>query len=212
MVLQASRNGYYFTLDRLTGEHLVTSKFSDSANWAKSVNANGQPVRDPLKDFHAGGSLVSPGNEGAVNWPPPAFSPQTGLFYVNAQDSYAMYYLTENDPRGAMGLGGKEEVTLGNLRSYLLAIDYKTGKSVWKHLYPTPGNGLASGVLTTAGGLVFAGDVAGNLIAYDAFNGKPLWHAYLGSKVSNAPETYLLDGHQYVLAAAGDTLYSFLLN
>ena len=123
-----------------------------------------------------------------------------------------MYYLTETDPRGAMGLGGKDELSLGVPRSYLAAIDYKTGKTVWKHVYPALGGQGASGVLTTAGRLVFAGDVSGNLIAYDAANGTPLWHVYLGTQVSNAPETYSLDDHQYVLAGAGDTLYSFVLN
>ena len=212
LVLQASRNGYYFTLDRLTGEHLVTSKFSDTVNWAKGINAKGQPVRDPAKDFDIGGSLVSSANQGATNWPPPSFSPQTGLFYVPVQESYAMYYLAETDPRGAMGLGGKEEVALGTVRSYLAAIDYRTGNTVWRHVYSQLGGTGAGGVLSTAGGLVFAGDVSGNLVAYNATNGKPLWHAYLGTQVSNAPETYLLDGHQYVLVAAGDTMYSFRLN
>ncbi|PWU07755.1 MAG: acido-empty-quinoprotein group A [Terriglobia bacterium] len=212
LVLQASRNGYYFTLDRLTGEHLVTSQFSETVNWAKGINAKGQPVRDPAKDFHIAGSLVSSANQGATNWPPPSFSPDTGLFYVPVQESYAMYYLAETDPRGAMGLGGKEELNLGTVRSYLAAIDYKTGKTVWRHLYPQLGGSGAGGVLSTAGKLVFAGDPSGNLVAYDAVTGKPLWHAYLGTQVSNAPETYSLDGHQYVLAAAGDTMYSFVLN
>jgi alcohol dehydrogenase (cytochrome c) len=211
LVLQASRNGYFFTLDRLTGEHLVSSKFGESANWAKGINAKGQPARDPAKDFDAGGALVSPANQGVTNWPPPAYSPDTGLMYVPTQDSYAMYYLTETDPRGAMGLGGKEELALGTTQSYISAIDYKTGKTVWKHAYPTLGGGLGSGMMTTAGKLLFAGDVAGNIVAYDAANGMPLWHAYLGSVVSNAPETYALDGHQYVLVGAGDTLYSFML-
>jgi alcohol dehydrogenase (cytochrome c) len=211
LVLQASRNGYYFTLDRLTGEHLVTGKFGDSANWAKGVNAKGQPVRDPAKDFHAGGALVSPANQGVTNWPPPSFNPDTGLFYVPTQDSYAMYYLTETDPRGAMGLGGKAELSLGTTRSYISAIDYKTGKTVWQHVYPSLGGALGNGMLSTAGKLLFAGDVAGNIVAYDAAAGKPLWHSYLGTPVSNAPETYSLDGHQYVLVAAGDTLYSFTL-
>ena len=211
MVLQASRNGYFFTLDRLTGEHLVSSKFGESANWAKGINAKGQPVRDPAKDFDAGGALVSPANQGVTNWPPPAYSPDTGLMYVPTQDSYAMYYLTETDPRGAMGLGGKEELALGTTQSYISAIDYKTGKTVWKHAYPTLGGGLGSGMMTTAGKLLFAGDVAGNIVAYDATHGKPLWHAYLGSIVSNAPETFALDGHQYVLVGAGDTLYSFMV-
>jgi len=212
LVVQASRNGYNFTLDRLTGEHLVTGKFSDAANWAKGLNAKGQPVRDPAKDFHVGGSLVSSSNQGATNWPSPAFNPDTGLFYVPAQDSYAMYYLTETDPRGAMGLGGKEEVGLGTVKSFIAAINYKTGKTVWRHIYPSLGGTLGAGMLTTAGWLLFAGDVSGNIVGYDAADGTPLWHTYLGQTVSNAPETYTLDGHQYILVAAGDTVYSFTLN
>jgi alcohol dehydrogenase (cytochrome c) len=211
LVVQASRNGYFFTLDRVTGEHLVTGKFSQAANWASGINAKGQPIRDPKKDFHPGGSLVAPNNTGATNWPPPAYSPDTGLVYVPAADSYAMYYLAELDPRGAMGLGGKEELNLLTTKSFIAAIDYKTGKTVWEHAFPTPGAQLGSGMLTTAGGLLFTGDQGGNIIAFDAANGKPIWHSYLGTNVSNAPETYQLDGKQYLLTAAGDTLYAFLL-
>jgi alcohol dehydrogenase (cytochrome c) len=210
MVLHASRNGYYFTLDRITGEHLVTGKFSDAVNWAKGLNRDGQPIRDPEKDSTVPGALVSPNNGGATNWPPPAYSPDTGLFYVPSNDSYAMYYLTETDPRGAMGLGGKDELGVGSLGAYLTAIDYKTGKVAWRHRYPGTGGNLGNGILTTAGKLLFAGDLSGNLVAYDPANGKILWHTRLGN-VSNAPETYMLDGHQYILIAAGDTLYTFTL-
>jgi len=211
LVMQAARNGYNFTLDRITGEHLATGKFGESANWAANINAKGQPVRNPAKDFDPAGALVSPANQGETNWPPPAFNPKTGLLYVPAQDSYAMYYLTETDPRGAMGLGGKEEVALGSTRSYIAAIDYKTGKTVWRHVYPTLGGTLGSGMLTTAGTLLFAGDVGGNIVGYDAASGDTLWHSQLGATVSNAPETYSLDGHQYLLVAAGDTLHAFVL-
>jgi alcohol dehydrogenase (cytochrome c) len=210
MVLHASRNGYYFTLDRVTGEHLVTSKYSDTVNWAKGLNKDGQPIRDPEKDSTIPGALVSPNNGGATNWPPPAYSPETGLFYVPTNDSYAMYYLTETDPRGAMGLGGKDELGVGSMGAYLTAIDYKTGKIAWRHRYPGTGGNLGNGFLTTAGKLLFGGDLSGNLVAYDPANGKILWHARLGN-VSNAPETYMLDGHQYILIAAGDTLYTFTL-
>jgi alcohol dehydrogenase (cytochrome c) len=211
LVMTAARNGYFFVVDRTTGEHLLTSKFSESVNWAKEVNKKGQPVDNPEKDSTVGGALVSSSNPGAVNWPPPSFSPDTGLFYVPLAESYSMYYLTETDPRGAMGLGGKDEQNLGSV-NYLAAIDYKTGKTVWRHQYPGSaygsGGGSANGMLTTAGKLLFAGDTSGNLVAYDAATGKILWHTHLG-QVSNAPQTYMLDGRQYLLVAAGDTLYTF---
>ena len=120
--------------------------------------------------------------------------------------------MTETDPRGALGLGGKQELNVASTASYLTAIDYKTGKVVWRHKYQTTGgDARGNGLLVTAGRLLFGGDVSGNFVAYDASTGKPLWHTYLGP-ITNAPETYLLDGRQYVLIAAGDTVYSFVLN
>ena len=213
MAITGARNGYFFVVDRLTGEHLLTSKFSDSANWARpQLNAKGQPVRIPEKDHHIAGALVSAANQGAANWPPPSYSPQTGLFYVPTTETYALYYLTEPDPRGALGLGGKEERSVGTVGSYLTAIDYKTGKTVWRRQYRTVANtGLTAGLLTTAGRLLFAGDVSGNFVAYDTANGTPLWHTQLGANTTNAPETYMVDGKQYVLVAAGDALYAFSL-
>ena len=213
MLLTASRNGYYFTLDRLTGEHMVTSRFSDTVNWAKpGLNSRGQPVRDAAKDHDVAGALVSSANGGATNWPPPAYSPETGLFYVPLAESFAMYYLSETDPRGAMGLGGKEEIGVGSLGSYIIAVDPKTGTTVWRHKFNTVASGRgAPGLLATAGKLLFGGDISGNFVALDPSNGTPLWHSRIG-QVSNAPETYLVDGHQYILVASGDTLYAFTLN
>lgn len=211
LVLTAARNGYFFVVDRTTGEHLLTSKISDTVNWAGGIDKEGHPIRIPAKDFDLAGALVSPANQGIVNWMPPAFSPQTGLFYVPTTDSYAMYYLSTTDPRGAMGLGGKEELSLGSMGSYLMAIDYKTGQIAWKHRYPGVANyGIQNGILASAGNLVFAGDPSGSLVAYDAAKGAPLWHSRVG--VSNAPETYMLDGHQYVLVGAADMVYAFRLN
>jgi alcohol dehydrogenase (cytochrome c) len=211
LVLTAARNGYFFVVDRVTGEHLLTSKISDTVNWASGIDKRGDPVRIPAKDFDLAGALVSPANEGTVNWPPPAFSPDSGLFYVQTVDEYAMYYLATTDPRGAMGLGGKDEQSVGSLGSYMTAIDYKTGKIAWQHRYPGVANyGIQSGVLTTAGKLLFGSDPSGNLIAFDVANGKPLWHSRIG--VSNAPETYMLDGQQYVIVGAGDMIYAFRLN
>jgi alcohol dehydrogenase (cytochrome c) len=208
MVLTASRNGYFFTLDRLTGEKLVTSKYGLATNWAKGLNKFGAPERDPSKDPTVPGSLVSPPADGTINWEPPAYSPDTGLFYVAEGNGYAIFYLTDLDPRGSMGLGGKEEVPVGSAGSFLTAIDYKTGKVVWRH--PYYGNGGGGGLLTTAGGLLFAGDGAGNFVAHNAATGKPLWHTRIGT-ITNAPQTYMLDGRQYVIVATGDTLWAFVM-
>jgi alcohol dehydrogenase (cytochrome c) len=214
LVMQATRNGYYYVLDRVTGEHLVTGKFSEAANWAKGIDEQGRPVRNPAKDYDVGGALVSPQNAGATNWAPPAFDPDTGLFYVSSNESYAMYYLTELDPQGAMGLGGKEEQNVTSFGTFLNAIDYRSGKVAWRHHYAGSGQWggtyIGHAYLTTAGHLLFGGDPGGNLAAYDPANGRSLWHTHLG-EVSNGPETYMLDGRQYILAAAADALYAFVL-
>jgi alcohol dehydrogenase (cytochrome c) len=165
-----------------------------------------------MKDATTPGSLVSPTNAGTTNWFPPAYSPDTGLFYVPEHDQYAMYYLTDPDPRGSMGLGGKSEVGVGSTGDYLDAIDYRTGKIAWRHKFPGGGGAgpQGTGVLATAGKLLFAHDPSGNLVAFDPATGKPLWHSHMGMG-TNAPETYMLDGHQYILAAAGDALFAFTL-
>jgi alcohol dehydrogenase (cytochrome c) len=208
LALTASRNGYFFTLDRVTGEHLVTSKWGMLTNWANGLTKQGGPKFDPGKNATVGGSLVSPNSDGTVNWEPPTYSPETKLFYVSESDSYSIFYLTDLDPRGSMGLGGKEEVEIGSAGNYLTAIDYNTGKVVWRHTYY--GSGGGGGLLSTAGGLIFAGDGAGNFVAHDASTGNPLWHTRIGD-VSNAPQTYTLDGRQYVTVATGDTVWSFVL-
>jgi alcohol dehydrogenase (cytochrome c) len=209
LVLTAARNGYYFTLDRVTGERLVTTKYGSATNWADGLNKFGGPQRDPAKDPTVPGALVSPTSDGTINWEPPAYSPDTGLFYVPEDNSYSMFYLIDVDPRGSMGLGGKEEVRIGSPGNFLSAIDYKTGKVVWRHRY-WGGGGGGGGLLATAGGLLFAGDGAGNLVAHDAATGKPLWHTRIGT-ITNPPQTYMLDGRQYLIVATGDTLWSFVL-
>jgi alcohol dehydrogenase (cytochrome c) len=208
LVATAARNGVFFTVDRLTGKALVSKTYGTDTNWVKSIDKNGSVRRDPGKDPTVPGSLASPNSGGTVNWEPPAYSPDTGLFYVYERNSWSIYYLTDPDPRGSMGLGGKEEVNVGSGGSFLTAIEPKTGNVAWRR--PFPGGGGGGGLLATAGNLVFTGDGGSNLIAYDATTGKPVWHSRIGD-ISNAPITYMLDGRQYLLAAAGDTLYAFAI-
>ena len=212
LVLTAARNGYFFTLDRVTGERLVTTKYGLLTNWAKGLNKSGAPQHDPQKDATVPGSLVSPTSDGTINWEPPAYSPDTGLFYTAEGDGYSIFYLTDVDPRGSMGLGGKEEANVGSGGSFLSAIDYQTGKVAWRHPFYGNGGG-GEDCWHTAGKLLFAlADGAGNLVAYDAETGKPLWNTRIGN-VTNAPQTYanMLDGRQFLIAATGDTIWSFVL-
>ena len=209
LVMTAARNGYFFVLDRVTGEHLLTTKYGSSTNWVKEIDAKGRPMRNPEKDASIGGALVSPSAGGTINWQPPAFNPATGLFYVSESNQFSIFYLLDTDPRGSMGLGGHEESRAGSGGSFLTAIDYKTGQAAWRHKYEG-GTGGGGGVLTTAGGLVFAGDGGGNIVAHDASTGVPVWHSKIGD-VTNPPQTYLIDGRQYLLVAAGDTLFAFVM-
>jgi alcohol dehydrogenase (cytochrome c) len=206
LIAQAARNGHFFVLDRTNGKALVSTEFVKT-NWAKGYDAKGQPIPNPAKYPQIDGALVTPDQSGAANWPPPSFSPETGLFYVSARRAFSIYYIydTSDDPQG---WGGTDRGGYGV--SMLQAIDYKTGKIRWSHRWE--GNGM-SGVLSTAGNLVFTGDGSGaNLVALDAATGDPLWHAGLGTSVSNGPITYELDGLQYVLVGAGDTLFAFVMN
>ena len=212
LVAQASRNGYFIVLDRTNGEHILTSKMIDSANWVQSINAKGQPIRNPKKDAIVAGALVSPNTSGATNWPPPSFSPDTGLFYVGTTQTFSILYLTDTDKR-PQGWAAAER-NMGNIGSALKAIDYQTGKVRWSRplaITATGSMGGAMGLLSTAGGLVFGNDGGGNFVSYDAQTGTPLWHAGLGVNTSNGPETFLLDGKQFIVVGAGDTLYAFSL-
>jgi alcohol dehydrogenase (cytochrome c) len=203
LVMTATRNGYFFVLDRTTGEHLVTSKLGLVNNWAIGLDAKGQPKRNPNKDATIAGSLV---NGDVLNYPPPTFSPDTGLFYVHEQNTMRISYLMEPDPRGSMGLGGTSGG--GNLGwgTNLIAIDYKTGNIVWRKEL----NGGSAGLLSTAGGLLFLSNPP-NVEAWDARTGKGLWYSQIGG-LNSPPETFKLDGKQHFLFNTNTGLYTFVLN
>jgi alcohol dehydrogenase (cytochrome c) len=207
LLAQASRNGYFFLLDRTNGKSLVSVPFLSTMNWSSGLDSKGQPIPNPAKEPKPDGVIVSPPTSGATNWPPPSFSPKTGLFYVNTNEAYSLFYLTDDDAR-PQGFGGRE-AGLGGAKSVLLAIDYRTGRIGWKHDWRAGGGPF--GVLSTAGNLVFTGN--GNyFIAIDATTGRSLWHAGLTGPITNGPITYLLDGRQYVVTGAGDSVYSFILH
>ena len=210
LVSTAARNGYFFTVDRVTGEHIVTTRYGATSNWASHIRESGSPNPHPAKEAIVPGALVSPVEGGVANWQPPAFNPDTGLFYTQENNGFNLLYLTDTDPRGSMGLGGKDRITVGSGGNALSAIDYRTGDTTWRHAWPAGGGGGA-GVLTTAGNLVFTGDGSGNFVAFDAASGDLVWHTRIGD-ISNAPQTYLVDGRQHVLVASGQQLFAFVMH
>ena len=202
-----ARNGYFFVLDRTNGKNILSTPFVD-LNWSRGVDSRGEPIPDPTKEPKVDGTLVTPSSGGAANWFPPSFNPETGLFYVSATPSYSVFYLTDTSQRPE-GYGGRDERVWA--AAQLTAIDYQTGKIRWKHEYPSEGVWQVSGILNTAGKLLFTGDPSSNFIAFDPESGKILWHAKLDSPISNGPMTYELDGRQFVVVGAGDSLYAFTL-
>ncbi|MEP6915579.1 MAG: acido-empty-quinoprotein group A [Acidobacteriota bacterium] len=205
LIAQAARNGHYFLLDRATGKAVVSSEFVKT-NWSLGYDEKGQPVPNPKKEPQLDGALVTPNQGGAANWPPPTFSPATGLFYVNATRAFSVYYIY--DPgENPQGWGGTDRGGYGE--SMLQAIDYKTGKIRWSHKWE---GGSRAGLLSTAGNLLFTGGASNDLIALNATTGDALWHASLNAGPSNPPITYELDGTQYVIVAASDTLWAFVMH
>ena len=203
MVMQASRNGYFFVLDRITGKNLLTTPFA-TVNWAKGIDEQGRPIPNPAKEPTRDGVLIAPNEAGATNYRSPSFDPATGLFLVSAQDAYGIYFFKPE--HGAYGWAGADYNVWG--KAVLRAIDYRSGKIQWQHDLGDGASG--AGVLTTASGLTFTGDATGNALALRTADGTTVWHAGIG-RVGNSPVTYELDGRQYVLMGGGSALYAWAL-
>ena len=204
LLAQASRNSFFFVLDRATGEHLVTAPFIDQT-WASGVDSKGRPIAKPDAAPSPDGALVEPSSDGGTNWMAPSFDPQTQLFYVNCRRIFSVFYRTTEGK--AEGWGGRDRNLWAN--STLRALDYKTGKVVWNH--ELGNGGTIAGILTTAGHLLFTADNSGNLLALDPATGKTLWHLNVGGDLVASPMSYQLDGRQYLLVPIQDMLYAFSL-
>jgi alcohol dehydrogenase (cytochrome c) len=204
MLMQTSRNGYFFVLDRTTGENLLTSTFGP-VNWSLGIDQRGQPIPDPAKQPAPDGRLVAPDEGGLTNFRSPSFDPATGLFIVDARPSYGIYFSKPAD--GLFGWAGADYEVWS--KGVLEAIDYETGKIRWSHALGSGGSW--AGVLTTDSGLTFTGDSSGNVLALRTSDGTTLWHAGEGQEMISSPISYELDGRQYILTSAGEDVFAWAL-
>jgi quinohemoprotein ethanol dehydrogenase len=206
VIMQAPKNGFFYVLDRKTGELISAEKYVE-VTWASHVDkSTGKPVENPGQDFKDGLSIVKPTPFGGHNWHPMSFSPKTGLVYIPTHDILGAYR-NEQDFKyqpGAWNTGTDFNVfaliTKDAVKGALVAWDPVNRKEVWRHPYALPWNG---GLLSTGGNLVFQGTSDGRFVAYRASDGVQLWEAHSGTSIIAAPVTYLLDGKQYVSVVAG---------
>jgi alcohol dehydrogenase (cytochrome c) len=211
LLVQASRNGFFYVLDRLTGEFLLGEPFVKNLTWASGIGADGRPRLLPGYDNTVDGTRTCPNVTGAANWPSTAYNPATGLFYVMAGEGCAIY--KKNSTWFELGKsfygGTTERLTIEGGGKFLRALDLETGKIVWE-IPDIGGSVSASGVLSTAGGLVIYGDnTGGAVVAADAKTGKRLWHFSTGEVWKASPMTYAIDGQQYIGVVAGSTVMTF---
>jgi quinohemoprotein ethanol dehydrogenase len=215
VIMQAPKNGFFYVIDRATGE-LLSAKNFVPVNWATHIDlATGRPVE--VADARWPGKapyLQLPGPLGAHNWHPMAYNPQTGLVYIPAQETPLIYAddpVTKTRPMGwntgadlTFASLPSDEATFRALRSMLkgrlLAWDPVKQEAAWSFEHGGPWNG---GVLSTAGGLVFQGTADAHLAAYDAATGDRLWRFFTQTGIGAPPISYELDGEQYIAVASG---------
>jgi len=210
LVLHPNRNGYFYVLDRTTGEFLRATPYVERLNWAKGIDPKGRPMAVPDMEPSPNGRRVCPSVRGASNWMSPSFNPQTGLLYVPTLEQCDVYMSSAKTPepmKNFAGTGG-ESIPKEPGKFYLRALDPASGEKRWE--YPMTGHGdMWAGTVSTAGGAIFFGDDDGQLVALDARTGEHLWHFYLGQTLTASPITFEADGKQYVTMVSETDVFTF---
>jgi alcohol dehydrogenase (cytochrome c) len=204
VVMVANRNGFFYVLDRATGKLLVGKPFSDTT-WARELGPDGHPI--VLNDGSKG---CLPDQWGSTNHMPASFDPMRRLFFVTVRETCATYFpVKEEIVPGRISNSGTVQRDVERSYGVLRAIDPTTVERKWEFKYPTP---TMAGVMSTASGVVFAGDNEGNFMAFDARTGKNLWFYPTGSAIWGAAAmTYMVDGRQQVIIGSGTTVTAFAL-
>ena len=206
LLLHANRNGFYYVLDRTNGKLLLATSFVKKLNWASGIGADGRPILLPANNTSVEGVKTCPAVRGATNWYSTAFDPATHFYYVMSVEDCNIYHKAQNG--GYQRLNDPADAPM----KYLRAIEVDTGKIAWEVPLIGPVETNYSGVLATAGGVVFFGETSGGFAALDAQTGKSLWHFEANQPWKASPMTYMVDGRQYVAVASGANILSFALH
>jgi alcohol dehydrogenase (cytochrome c) len=213
VAMVASRNGFFYVLDRATGELLLGKPFTGT-QWAREIGKDGKPVILNLgvvpNDNPNAPTTCVPDLYGGTNFNPPSYDPALDLFFVMARETCALYTVQKQEMQpGRSFMSGGMRTLPEPSYSALRALDPKTGEMRWEQKVGTPN---FAGVMSTASGLVFAGDNEGRLNAFESRTGKRLWSYRTGSRIYGAgPMSYMLDGRQYILIPSGVTIVAFAL-
>jgi alcohol dehydrogenase (cytochrome c) len=203
-VMDVNRNGFMYVLDRADGKLIAANQYITKQTWAKGIDESGRPIPTDITDQVRQGKEVAvwPGAMGGKNWSPVSFDPQTGLVYANTLNFGMHYKPVDAQFRAGLTYWGADISWIwpDGARGGLKAIDPLTGKAKWEAKSDIP---RFSGVLSTAGGVVFAGKLTGELEAFDADNGTKLWQFKTGSGIEGQPITWQQDGVQYVAVSSG---------
>jgi alcohol dehydrogenase (cytochrome c) len=221
LILWPNRNGFFYVLDRTNGEFLLAKEFVKQT-WVKGFNDKGRPIDVPGQEPTAeGADTVWPGVDGAANWMPHSYSPMTKLIYVSAREERRVYTkdavrhpTTAPDESADSRLVGfprprRPRIAPEESWGKVVAIDPTTGSIQWEHRVLSP---PWSGVMATAGNLVFGGTLEGNVFALDAMTGKRLWRFPGNDRIYSSPISFLSNGRQHVSMPVGDVLITFSLD
>jgi alcohol dehydrogenase (cytochrome c) len=206
LLLHADRNGFFFVLDRTNGEFLLAEPFV-KATWATGYDRSGRPILTDASESSEQGKLICPASSGGTNWYSSSWSPQTKLFYLRANE-WCATYKKQAEPLVDNRWYGGVAPNQSNAESYLRALDVDTGKKVWEMPLSTNNRG---GVLSTAGGLVFAGGPGGTFLVLDARTGRDLKHIYVGQDWQASPMTFMVGGKQFVALSGASGVFVFTL-
>lgn len=220
LIYWAHRGGFYYVLDRKTGQFLMGKPFAKQT-WANGLNDSGRPDRIPSSMPSEQGSTVWPGVQGATNWYSPSYNPLTGLFYLTVWENRGFYL--KGEPKYTPGnryVGSVPDIEMADDPGYgaIRALNPKTGEKVWE--YKTASKPW-SGVLTTSGHVLFGSNggwasrnremMEAYFFALDSDSGKELWRINLGGTMSSNPITYMAGGKQMVTMSAGGAVFTFAL-